>query len=95
MKRNIFLHIKTEQGRDTVLGHCTSRHCQKYAYQAWSHLILNLWRKHYAPDKNALYNLLKGNNSKTEQGIVTVRVHCTLSHCQKHAYQVWSHLNLW
>jgi len=29
-----------------------------------------------------------------EQGIVTILVHCILSHCQKHAYQVWSHLGL-
>jgi len=36
-------------------------------------------------------NQSKGNNSKTEQGRVTVLVHCTLSHCQKHAYHVWSH----
>jgi len=26
---------------------------------------------------------------KTEQGRVTVRVHCTLSHCQKHTYEVF------
>ena len=29
-----------------------------------------------------------------EQGRVTVLVHCTLSHCQKHAYQVWNDLDL-
>jgi len=27
---------------------------------------------------------------KTEQGRVTVLVHCTLSHCQTPAYQVWT-----
>jgi len=40
-------------------------------------------------------NQSKGNNLKTKQGRVTVLVHCTLSHCQKHTYQVYSHLNLW
>ena len=30
-----------------------------------------------------------------EQGKVTVLVHCIWRHCQKHAYQVWSHLDLW
>ena len=40
-------------------------------------------------------NQSKGNNSKTEQGRVTILVHCTLSHCQQHAYQVWNDLDQW
>ena len=32
--------------------------------------------------RNALKNQSKGNNSKTEQGRVTVLVYCTSSHCQ-------------
>ena len=39
-------------------------------------------------------NQSKGNKSKTEQGRVTVLVHCISSHCSKHAYQVWNDLNL-
>jgi len=45
--------------------------------------------------RNVFLNQLKGNNSKTKQGRVTFLVHWTSSHCQKHAYQVWSHSNLW
>ena len=32
--------IIKKQGRVMVLVHCTSRHCQKHAYQVWSHLDL-------------------------------------------------------
>jgi hypothetical protein len=39
-------------------------------------------------------NQSKRNNSKMEQGRVKVLVQCTSSYCQKHAYQVWSHLDL-
>jgi len=47
-------------------------------------------------EQEILYkNQSKGIHSKTEQGRGTVLVQCTLSHCQKHAYQVWSHSNLW
>jgi hypothetical protein len=31
-------------------------------------------------------NQFKWNNSKTEKGIVGNLVHCTESHCKKHAY---------
>jgi len=37
-------------------------------------------------------NQLNGGGGESN---VTVLVHCTSSHCNKHAYQVWSHLNLW
>ena len=72
---------KTEQGRVTVLMLCTLSHCQQHAYEVLSHL--NQWWQSYVPDKKMLYkNQSKENNSKTEQGRVTVLVHCTLaSHC--------------
>jgi hypothetical protein len=73
---------KTEQGRVTVLVHCTSSHCQKHPYQVWSHL--NLWWQSYAPDKKCYIKVNQmGITIKRKKGRVTVLVHCTLIHCQK------------
>jgi len=81
-----------EQGRVAVLVHSTLSHCQKHAYQEWSHW--NLWWQSYGQDKKCFIKS-KGNNSKPVQGRVKVLVHCTSSQCPKHAYHVWSHLKLW
>ena len=53
-------------------------------------VICNYGDKVMLRTRNSLKNQSKGNNSNTEQGRDSVLVHCTSSHCQKHAYQVWS-----
>ena len=74
-------YLKMEQSRFAVLVHRTSSHCQKHANQVYSHL--NLWWQSYALDKKYSTNQSMGNNSKTEQGRVTIVVHCSTSFCQK------------
>ena len=74
--------------------HCTSSHCKEHAYQIWSHL--SLWWQSFVPDKKTSIKINQRRVIKNmEYSRVMVLVHCTSSHCQKHAYQVWSHLNLW
>jgi len=85
--------LKTEQGLDTVLVHCTKSHWRKHAYQTWSHEPMV--KKWCSGQEICSIKSIKGEQLKTEQGRVTVFVHCTLSHCQKHAYQARRHSNLW
>ena len=45
-----------------IFVHCTLSHCQKHAYQAWSHL--KLWLQSYAPDKKCSVKSIKGEKIK-------------------------------
>jgi len=57
-----------------IFVHCTLSHCQKHAYQAWSHL--KLWLQSYALDKKCSVKSIKGEQFK-KRNKVELRFLCS------------------